>query len=360
MKTKKLGELAEYVGGKVKGDAKNIVIKSASTLNRAEEGDISFLANPRYAKQLQTTKASAVIVDRERDDAKVPLLIAEDPYYAFMQIMVLLHGHRQHKKIGVSKKASISDTAKIGVDCDIHDFAIISDDTVIGNNCTIYPNAYIGEGVEIGNECIIYSNAVIYDGCKLGDRVIINANATIGQDGFGYASYKGVHHKIPQTGIVVLENDVEIGAGCGIERGTLGDTVIGQGTKIGDMVAIGHGTKIGAHCLLVAQVGVAGSTTIGNHCVIGGQVGIVGHIKIGNKVMIGAQAGVINDIPDNKIVLGAPAIDARQAKRAYSMIQNLPEMRQNIRRLTEDFDKLSSIVDNNSQPLENKEADKEK
>jgi UDP-3-O-[3-hydroxymyristoyl] glucosamine N-acyltransferase len=356
METKTLGELAEYVGGKVKGDA-NTVIKSASTLNRAGEGDISFLANPRYAKQLQTTKASAVIVDKERNDTKVPQLIAEDPYYAFMQIMVLLHGHREHKKVGISPRASIADTAKIGTDCDIHDFAIISDDTIIGNNCIIYPNAYIGESVEIGNECIIYSNAVIYDGCKLGNRVIINANATIGQDGFGYASYKGVHHKIPQTGVVVLEDDVEIGAGCGIERGTLGDTVIGQGTKIGDMVTIGHGTKIGAHCLLVAQVGVAGSTTIGNHCVIGGQVGIVGHINIGNNVMIGAQAGVINDIPDNKIVLGAPAIEARQAKRAYSMIQNLPEMRQNIRNLTGDVEKLVKMLGTKN---EKEEKQKEK
>jgi UDP-3-O-[3-hydroxymyristoyl] glucosamine N-acyltransferase len=359
METKTLAELAEYVGGSVKGDA-NIVIKSASTLNRAGDGDISFLANPRYVKQLQTTKASAVIVEKERKDAKVPLLIAEDPYYAFMQIMVLLHGHRQHKKVGISPRSSIADTAKVGVDCDIHDFAVIGDDAVIGNNCKIYPGSYIGEGVQIGNDCIIYSNAVIYDSCKIGNRVIINANATIGEDGFSYASYKGVHHKIPQTGVVVLEDDVEIGAGCGIERGTLGDTVIGEGTKIGDMVAIGHGTKIGAHCLLVAQVGVAGSTTIGNYCVIGGQVGIVGHINIGNNVMIGAQAGVINDIPDNKIVLGAPAIDARQAKRAYSMIQNLPEMRQNIRRLTEDLDKLTSVVAKGSKLVENKKSVKKK
>jgi len=343
METKTLGKLAEYVGGRVTGDA-NTVIKSASTLNRAGQGDISFLANPRYVKQLHTTKASAVIVDKARDDVKVPQLIADDPYYAFMQIMVLLHGHREHKKIGVSTHASIADTAKVGTDCDIHDYAVIMDKAVIGNNCRIYPNAYIGEGVQMGDNCIIYSNAVLYDGCKLGNRVIVNANATVGEDGFGYASYKGVHHKIPQTGVVVLEDDVEIGAGCGIERGTLGDTVIGQGTKIGDMVAIGHGTKIGAHCLLVAQVGVAGSTTIGNHCVIGGQVGIVGHINIGNNVMIGAQAGVINDISDNKIVLGAPAIEARKAKRAYSMIQNLPEMRQNIRNLTGDVEKLCKML----------------
>ena len=174
---------------------------------------------------------------------------------------------------------------------------------------------------------------VIYNECKIGNRVIINANSTIGEDGFGYASHKGIHHKVPQIGTVIIEDDVEIGACCGIERGTLSDTVIGQGSKLGDLVAIGHGTKIGAHCLLVAQVGVAGSTTLGHHCMVGGQVGIVGHITIGNNVTIGAQAGVINNIPDGKVVLGAPAIDANQGKRAYSMIQYLPEIRQNLRKL---------------------------
>lgn len=332
MQERTLGELAEYVGGRICGDPK-IIIKSAATLGRADKGEISFLTNRKYERQLRTTKASAVIVGKETPAASVPLLIADDPYYAFMQIMVLLHGHRKHKKVGVSPKASISDTAKIGMDCHVHDFAIIADDARIKDGCIIYPGVFVGQGVQIGNDSIIYPNVTIYDGCKIGNRVIINANTTIGEDGFSYATYKGIHHKIPQTGIVIVEDDVEIGACCGIERGTLNDTVIGQGSKLGDMVTIGHGTKIGAHCLLVAQVGVAGSTNIGHHCTIGGQVGIVGHINIGNNVTIAAQAGVINNIPDNKVVLGAPAIDANQGRRAYSMIQYLPDMRQNIREL---------------------------
>ena len=351
MHVKTLGELAKYVGGHVNGDP-NVIIKSASTLGRAGEGDISFLANRKYTKQLQTTRASAVIVDKDSVETNVPLLIADDPYYAFMQIMVLLHGHRKHKKVGISPRASIADSAKVGADCNIHDFVTLADKVTVGDNCIIYPGTYIGEGVQIGNDCIIYSNAVIYDSCKIGNRVIINANSTIGEDGFSYASYKGVHHKIPQTGVVVLEDDVEIGTCCGIERGTLGDTIIGQGCKLGDMVAIGHGTKIGPHSLLVAQVGVAGSTTIGHHCVIGGQVGIVGHINIGNNVMIGAQAGVINDIPDNKVVLGAPAIDANQGKRAYSMIQYLPEMRQNIRNLNNEIKRIAFILEESPEKIE--------
>ena len=324
------------------------LIKSASTLGRAGEGDISFLTNRKYEKQLWTTKASAVVVGKDAPTTSVPLLIAEDPYYAFMQIMVLLHGHRRHKKTGVSQRASISDSAKIGADCHIGDFVIIADGAKIRDGCVIYPGVYIGQDVQIGNDSIIYPNVTIYEGCRIGNRVIINSNSTIGEDGFGYATHKGVHYKIPQTGIVFIEDDVEIGACCGIERGTLSDTVIGQGSKLGDLVTIGHGARIGQYCLLVAQVGVAGSTNIGHHCVIGGQAGIVGHINIGNNVTIGAQAGVINNIPDNKVVLGSPAIEADTGRRAYSMSQYLPEMRQNIRELQNQIGQITTPVESNS------------
>jgi UDP-3-O-[3-hydroxymyristoyl] glucosamine N-acyltransferase len=344
MAERTLAELAGYVDGQIRGDV-NTIIKSASTLSRAGEGDISFLANNRYEKELATTKASAVIVGKDTvTSATVPLLICEDPYYAFMQIMVTLHGHRKHKKVGISPKSEIADTAKIGVDCHIHQFVTIDDNAKIGNGVIIYPCCHIGRNVEIGNDCILYPNVVIYDGCKLGKRVIINANSVIGEDGFGYASHKGVHHKIPQVGNVIIEDDVEIGACCGIERGTLGDTVISQDTKIGDLVTIGHGSKIGPHCLLVAQVGIAGSTNLGHHCVVGGQVGIVGHVNIGNNVMIAAQAGVINNVSDNKVILGAPAIDANIGKRAYSMIQYLPDMRQGIKELREKVQQLSDAL----------------
>jgi len=351
MQERTLGELAEYVGGRVCGDH-NVIIKSASTLGRAEEGDISFLTNRKYEKQLRTTKASAVIVGKEAPTTSVALLIAEDPYYAFMQIMVLLHGHRKHKKVGISPHASISDTAKIGADCHVHDFVTVADEARIRDGCIIYPGAYIGHGVQIGNDSIIYPNVAIYDGCRIGNRVIINANSTIGEDGFGYATHKGVHHKIPQTGIVVVEDDVEIGACCGIERGTLSDTIIGQGSKLGDLVTVGHGTKIGPHCLLVAQVGIAGSTSLGHHCTVGGQVGIVGHINIGNNVTIAAQAGVINNIPDNQVVLGAPAVDANLGRRAYSMIQYLPEMRQSIRDIQHQIKQMISPVETDSEEPE--------
>jgi len=343
MQIKTLGELAQYVDGQIIGNP-GIVIKSASTLERAGEGDISFLTNIKYEKQMQKTRASAVIVGKEHTyTATVPLLVAEDPYYAFMQILVLLHGHRKHKKVGISQKALICDTAKIGADCQIHNFVTIEDDAKVGNGCILYPGVYVGTGAQIGNDCIIYPNVTIYDGCRIGNRVIIQANAVIGEDGFGFASHKGVHHKIPQVGIVIIEDDVEIGSCCAIERGTLGDTVIGQGSKLSDLVAIGHGARIGPHCLLVPQVGVAGSATLGHHCVIGGQVGIVGHINIGNGVIIGAQAGVINDVPDGKVIAGTPAIDAGTAKRAYSLLEDLPEMRKSVRDLEKRLAELEKL-----------------
>lgn len=348
MKQKTLGELAEYVGGKVRGDS-SVKIVSAGTLSRAGRGDISFLANNKYTKELANTKASAVIASKDvTAETDVPLLICEDPYYAFMQIMVLLHGHRKHRKSGISPKAQISDKAKIGADCHIHEFVTIEDGATIGDGIVIYPGCFIGKGVEIGDESILYPNVVIYEGCRLGKRVIVNANSVIGEDGFGYAGHNGVNHKIPQVGGVIIGDDVEVGVCCGIERGTLGDTIIEEDTKLGDLVTIGHGTKVGPHCLLVAQVGIAGSTNLGHHCVVGGQVGIVGHVNIGNKVMIAAQAGVINSVGDNKIILGAPAIDANIGKRAYSMIQYLPDMRQAVKELKEKVRQLSEALEEKS------------
>ena len=331
MLTKTLEQLAQFVNGRVKGNAE-IKISSVATLENAGPSDISFLANQKYAKALATTKAGAVIVGKD-SDCSASLLIAEDSYYAFAQIVILLHGHRQHKQTGISKKASIAETARIGQGCNIYDFAVVCDNAVIGENTVIYPGAFVGPDVKIGSNCILYPSAAIYDGCTLGNNVIINSNASIGKDGYGYATYKGKHHKIPQIGKVIIEDDVEIGSNCSIQRGAIEDTIIGTGCKFGDLIDIGHGAKIGPHCLFVAQIAVAGSTTIGHHCVIGGQVGIVGHIKIGNCVTIAAQAGVINDIPDGQSVVGAPAIDAAKARRAYSLIQDLPEMKKAISRL---------------------------
>ena len=339
MAGKTLAELAEAVGGKIIGDD-SIVIDSVSTLENAIAGQITFLSNEKYLPQVKETKASAVIVGEElKTDAA--LIVAEDPYYALMQIVVLLHGHRPHKQEGISEKAAIAASATIGDNCHVHDFATISDNASIGDNCVIYPGAFIGPSTTIGADCIIYPNAVVYDKCIVGSRVIIHSNASVGQDGYGFATHNGVHTKIPQIGRVILEDDVEIGSNSAIERGTLDDTIIGKGTKVGDAVTIGHGTKIGPHCLLVPQVGIAGSTTIGHHCVFGGQAGIAGHTKIGDMVTVAAQSGVSGNLPDGVTVFGTPAFDANQAKRVAVTMPSIPKMKKDIKQLKKQVRRLS-------------------
>lgn len=338
MHPKTLQEIADHIGGRIIGDSE-VLIKSASTLDRAGSSQITFLSNPKYAPQVKTTQAAAVLIAQEVE-TNAAQIIAEDPYYAFMQAVVLIHGHREHPGIGLSPSATIADTAKIGKNCNIHPYAIIHENAVIGDKCQIYSGVFVGPNVTIGDDCILYPNAVIYDGCQIGDRVIVQSNASVGQDGFGFATHKGEHHKIPQIGIVVLEDDVEIGSNSVIERGTLDNTVIGKGSKVGDQVAIGHGAKVGPHCLLVPQAGIAGSAELGHHCVIGGQVGVVGHIKIGNRVTVAAQAAVINNVPDGATILGAPAIEANKGKRAYALIETLPDMRKKLRTLDKDVRRL--------------------
>ncbi len=345
-----LEKLAEHVGGKVVGHG-SIAINAVSTLSKATAGEITFLANRKYESLLKTTNASAVIASSEVS-SKASTLVVKDPYYAFMQIVVLLHGHRTHKRDGVNEKANIAESAKIGENCNIHNFATVAENAIVGDNCVIYPGAFIGPNATVGNDCIIYPNAVIYDETVIGDRVIIHANAVVGVDGFGFATHKGIHHKIPQIGKVILQDDVEIGAAASIERATLGNTTIGQGTKIGDLVVIGHGTSIGPYCLLVPQAGVAGSTKIGHHCVFGGQTAVAGHITIGDMVTFGARSGVSGDVGDGRVMLGTPAIDANLAKRSYALFSTLPDMRKQIKQLQRKLDKmeksqLEASADNN-------------
>ena len=230
-------------------------------------------------------------------------------------------------------RASIDASAVIGDNTHVHDFATISENARIGRRCVIYPGVFIGPGTEIGDDCILYPNATIYDGVRIGHRVIIQANATIGGDGFGFATRRGVHHKIPHLGRVTLEDDVEIGAGSVVQSGVMADTIVGEGTKVSDLVVIGHGVQVGPGCLIVAQAGIAGSTTLGRHCVIAGQVGIAGHLKIGNQVTVAAQSGVVADLEDGAKVFGSPAFDMKEALRAYTSIKALPDFRRSLKKL---------------------------
>jgi UDP-3-O-[3-hydroxymyristoyl] glucosamine N-acyltransferase len=333
MKGYTLGELAAHVGGRVIGN-EGLEIRSAAGLAHAGEGDISFLANRKYSRLMKTTQASAVIV-KDAVACNAALLVCPDPYYAFTRITVLIHGHRRHPFSGISESAHIASGAKIGEGTAVSHHVSIFDNAQIGKNCTIYPGVFIGPETVVGDDCILYPNVVIYDRCRIGHRVIIQANATVGEDGFGFATHKGAHHKIPHIGSVIIEDDVELGASSCIERGAMEDTIVGQGSKIGDSVVIGHGTKVGPYCLLVPQVGIAGSTTLGHHCVAAGQVGIGGHLTIGNGVIMGGQAGIGNDVKDGAVIWGSPAFEAAQAKRAYAYIRRLPEIWKELRQLKE-------------------------
>jgi UDP-3-O-[3-hydroxymyristoyl] glucosamine N-acyltransferase len=319
----RLDELARRIEAQLVGDG-SIDVTSAATLEEARPGQVAFFANPKYAEQLKTTRASAVIVAPAVEASRVPLLRSADPYYAFCKAVVALHGHRVHPHKGVHPKAHVEPTA------------------TIGEGTVVYPGVYVGPRASVGRDCILYPNVVIYDDCALRDRVIVHAGTVIGQDGYGFATHQGVHHKIPQTGNVVIEDDVEMGSNCVIERAALGSTVIGRGTKMDGGVIVGHGTKIGPHGLLVAQVGIAGSVTIGHHATIAGQVGIAGHLKIGDNVTIAAQAGVINDVPDQTVLMGAPAMPVAQARRTYSLFTQLPELVDRLKTLEQKVEELSA------------------
>lgn len=338
-----LASLAEHVDGSVVGD-ENVIISSAAPLATAGQGDITFLSNEKYRNFLPTTTAAAVIVEKQEETSAGAQLVVGDPYYAFCCIVELIFGHRKHRSVGISKNASIAKTAKIGENCCIYDNAVIEADAEIGDNTVIYPGVFVGRATKVGSDCILYPNCVIFEECTLGDRVIVQANATVGQDGFGFATYAGEHHKIPHIKCVILEDDVEIGSNAAIERGSLQDTIIGSGAKIGDSVVIGHGAKIGRGCLLVPQVGISGTAELGQYCVMGGQSAVVGHVKVGNMVMAAGQAAIINDVEDGKIVAGAPAIAAGQAKRAYATFANLPEMNRTLKKLVKRVAELEATL----------------
>jgi UDP-3-O-[3-hydroxymyristoyl] glucosamine N-acyltransferase len=317
-------------------------IERVATLEDAGDGDVSFLSNLKYEKMLQTTRASAVVL---RPDIAAPerldLIQVADPYAAITALIVTLHGYRRHRRVPPDRSCtSIHPSVRIGENPTIHPGVTIDEDVVIGRDAVMYPGCYVGPRCRIGDSVLLYPNVVLYDDTMLGHRVTIHANTVIGEDGLGYAPVDGRWVKIPQIGQVEIEDDVEIGAGCAIDRATLGKTRIGRGTKFSNLIAIGHGTHIGEHCLLVAQVGVAGSVSVGNHVTMAGQAGVVGHIRIGDGATLGAKAGVTHNVPDGETVLGQPAIPIRDMRRQVVYIQRLPELNETVKRLEKEVAQL--------------------
>jgi UDP-3-O-[3-hydroxymyristoyl] glucosamine N-acyltransferase len=316
-----VGEIADLVGGEFAGDRDHL-IAAVAPLAQAKGDQLSFLSNRKYAPDLSTTGAGAVLVPRNLEGADKRWIRVDNPYFAFARIMTRWFSNRPAPK-GISPKAVVSPSAKLGRDVVLGHFAIVGDDVVIGNNVTIFQGVSIEAGSVIGNDCIIYPNVVIYDGTRIGQRCIIHSGVVIGSDGYGFATHEGKHHKIPQIGIVRIEDDVEIGAGTTIDRAALGETVIGEGTKIDNLVQIGHNVKVGKHCLLVSQVGIAGSTELGDYVAVAGQSGFSGHLKIGHRVQVAAKSAVLDDVPDDTKVMGSPAIPFTEFARRHAALKKL-------------------------------------
>jgi len=335
-----LAELAEKIGASLSGDGARTVT-GCNTLADATDQQVSFLTNPRYADQAGHSAAAAIICSPQ-DAQTIPgrnLLVARHTYFAFRQAMVLLHGFPPRPDPGIDPSARVDPAATVGEGCHIGPFVSVGPGTVIGARTVLASHIAVGRDVRIGDDCLIDPNVTIYDRSVLGDRVTVHAGCSIGHDGYGYAIHQTpddaqpIHHKIPQTGIAVIEDDVELGANCSIDRATIGATVIGAGSKFSDNVVIGHGSSVGKHNLLVAQVGLAGSVTTGDYAALGGQVGVAGHLKLGDRVRIAATSGVMNDVPDGESWGGAPAIPIKQAFRNHTLVQKLPELHKRIKHL---------------------------
>lgn len=318
------GEIADLVEGEYGGD-RSRSITGARPLADAGPEDLSFLANARYQSQLATTRAGLVLVESGMAGESARWIRVRDPYFALARVLQRFFAEIPLPE-GISPLASVHETAKIGTDVRIGPFATVGAGAVLGDGVVLFEGVSIGAGAMVGAGTRIYANAVIYHRCIVGSRCIIHGGVVIGGDGFGFATQGGVHHKIPQIGIVRIEDDVEVGAGTTIDRAALGETVIGAGTKIDNLVQIGHNARVGKGCLIVAQVAIAGSAEMGDYCALGGQSGLSGHIRIGNQVMVAAQSAVMKDFDGPATVAGTPARPLREHLRTEAVLRRIPEL----------------------------------
>jgi UDP-3-O-[3-hydroxymyristoyl] glucosamine N-acyltransferase len=325
----KLREVAERLACRLEGDAE-LEVRRVASIDGAEPGDLTFLANPRYTSSLRTTKATAIIVDETTGSAPCAMLHTPEPYLAFARA-VALFADPSRPALGIDRLTAIAPDAEIGEGVSIGPFVTIGARARIGRGTIIYPNVCVGDGARVGDDCILHSQVAVRERVEIGNRVIIQNGAVIGSDGYGFVRRAdGTHQKIPQTSVVVIEDDVEIGANTAIDRPAVGETRIGAGTKIDNLVQVAHGVTIGRNALLAAQVGIAGSTTIGDDVMLGGQVGIAGHVEIGKGVVAVGQSGITNSLPPGAFVSGYPAIDNRDWRKASAVFHRLPALKKRI------------------------------
>lgn len=335
-------QIAEFVQGRVEGD-ENATVNTFAKIEEGVPGAISFLSNPKYTHFIYETKSSIVLINEDvvLDGTVGATLIRVKNAYECVAKLLQLYESMKPRKTGIDEKASISSKATIGKEVYIGPFAVVGDGAVIGDGTQIYPHTVIGDGVTVGEKCLIYPNVTIYQGCKLGNNVTIHAGSVIGADGFGFAPNTEGYDKIPQIGIVIIEDDVEIGANTCIDRSTMGQTIIHKGVKLDNLIQVAHNCEIGENTVMSAQAGMAGSTKIGAWCMVGGQAGFAGHIQIADKTFIGAQCGVIKNTKGNgESLIGSPAMDPKMFFKAKAVYPKLPDMYRQIAALQKEIDEL--------------------
>jgi len=340
-------QIAELLGGRVEGN-ENAKVHTFTKIEEGKEGAIAFLSNPKYTHFLYDTEASVVLVNDSLElekTVKATLIRVPNAYEAVARLLQLYESMKP-QKAGIDPLAFIHPTAKVADDAYVGAFAYVGERTVVGKGTQIYPHAVVGDDAVIGDNCKIFSNVTIYQGCQLGNHVTIHAGTVIGADGFGFAPSESGYDKIPQIGIVKIADDVEIGANTCVDRSTMGATLIGKGTKLDNLIQVGHNVEIGENTVMAAQGGIAGSTKIGSWCMFGGQVGMAGHIHIPDKTHVGAQAGIVGTVKkEGQTIIGSPAIEAHNFMKAAAVYPKLPEIYKELSALKKEIERLSAIVE---------------
>jgi len=334
-------QIATYLSGTIEGNPE-AVARTFAKIEEGEAGALSFLANPKYTHHLYETQSSIVLVNKDLQLEKPvsATLIRVDNAYESIARLLSLYESMTQKRSGVHPLAFVSETATLGEDVYVGPFAVIGEQVTVGDGTQIYSHVVIEEGASVGENCILYPHVSIYHGCKIGNEVILHSGCVIGADGFGFAPSEEGYEKIPQIGIVTLEDRVEIGANACVDRSTMGTTSVRQGEKLDNLVQIAHNTAIGENTVMSAQVGIAGSTKVGQWCMFGGQVGIAGHIEIGDKVFLGAQSGAPGSLKANQQLIGTPPMEQRSYFKSQAIFRRLPEMYKQLSDLQKEIDQL--------------------
>ena len=334
-------QIAEFIQGTIVGD-ENATVHTFAKIEEGMPGAISFLSNPKYTHYIYDTQSSIVLVNKDFEPEKEikATLIKVDNAYESLAKLLNLYEMSKPKKTGIDPLAYIAPTAKIGENVYIAPFACVGDNAEIGDNTSLHPHATVGSGAKIGNNCILYPHATVYHDCRVGNNCTLHAGSVVGADGFGFAPSPEGYEKIPQIGITILEDNVEIGANTCIDRATMGATVIRKCVKLDNLIQIAHNVEVGSHTVMASQVGVAGSTKIGEWCMFGGQVGVAGHITVGNRVNMGAQSGVNGSVKDGKQLIGTPPIEFKNYFKSSAVFKKLPDMYLELASLKKELEEL--------------------